>query len=191
LENLVYQDPTYKLKYSSKVLLRPKSIPMEEVEAALKAISATSAMEKRDAAIFKTIFYCGLWTEEATKIRYDDFNVKSRLITINNSKGEVRNLKVHDDAFDALCKWVDTHPSKDGALFCSFSNGSPALSQSQIVSAVKKAFAAVGLGGGAYNPRNLRHARGLQLVQENASPVEIARFLGHKSMQSTSRYYQK
>lgn len=190
-DGLVDKDPTYRIKLASSEQKETRFVPLESLRQAMNAMPLTSPMNIRDAALFKGIYYCGLRSEEVSNLLVEDLDVESKTLNIKRSDGISRTINVHDDAIAALSLWLEKHPTREGALFCSFSVPARSLKNSQIRYIIRDAFERIGLKDQMYNPRALRHSLGFHLAESNVNPLTVSKLLGHKNVYSTSRYFNK
>jgi site-specific recombinase XerD len=175
------------------VLSRP------EVHSLLQAVT-----EPRFRTVLTLMYHCGLRVGEAVAIRVPDVHGREnppRLHVRNGKGGKDRFVPVAPQMIAALRTWWCTHANRT-FLFPSPGRGwaerSVSLSQSMrgssapmSVSSVQMAFrlarAASGINS-ASTTHSLRHSYATHLLEEGVSLLQISKYLGHESIETTVIY---
>lgn len=189
-QGLIQKDPTYNLRLPNKPPTETTYVRLEDLNKAINAMPSNSPREKRDLALFKSIYYCALWSEEVTGAQVEDVDLINKQLHVRRANGEERCIEIHDDAFSSLSLWIESHPTGKGSLFCSITKDAPPLGAEHIRNIIQTSFERVGLKDNKYNPRALRHSLGAHMAQSNVNPLIVSRMLGHKNVYSSSRYFE-
>jgi integrase/recombinase XerD len=177
----------------------PVVLSRTEVHALLKAI-----IEPRFRTVLALMYHCGLRVGEAVTIEVRDIHGRvtpPRLHIRNGKGGKDRFVPLAPAMVAELRRWWSTHRNRT-FLFPSPGRGwadrSESLSQSMArstapmsVSAVQMAYrlgrAASGVNS-ASTTHSLRHSYATHLLEENVSLLQISKYLGHESIETTVIY---
>lgn len=184
-------------------IAEPEVLPIvlarTEVHALLRAVR-----EARFAACLRLMYHCGLRVGEAVAIQVRDIHGREnppRLHIRNGKGGKDRFVPIAPAMVEELRRWWRTH-SNDTWLFPSpgrgWSDRTLTLSQSMArstapmsVSSVQMAYrlarAASGVNS-ASTTHSLRHSYATHLLEEGVSLLQISKYLGHDSIETTVIY---
>ncbi len=184
-------------------IAEPEVLPIvlarTEVHALLRAVR-----EARFAVCLRLMYHCGLRVGEAVAIQVRDIHGREnppRLHIRNGKGGKDRFVPIAPAMVEELRRWWRTH-SNDTWLFPSpgrgWSDRTLTLSQSMArstapmsVSSVQMAYrlarAASGVNS-ASTTHSLRHSYATHLLEEGVSLLQISKYLGHDSIETTVIY---
>lgn len=184
-------------------IAEPEVLPIvlarTEVHALLRAVR-----EARFAACLRLMYHCGLRVGEAVAIQVRDIHGREnppRLHIRNGKGGKDRFVPIAPAMVEELRRWWRTH-SNGTWLFPSpgrgWSDRTLTLSQSMArstapmsVSSVQMAYrlarAASGVNS-ASTTHSLRHSYATHLLEEGVSLLQISKYLGHDSIETTVIY---
>ncbi len=123
---------------------------------------------------------------EIMSLRYGQIDFKRKIITLHETKnGERRALPLVGDAFDLLEERARIREIKDDRIFPPTAKAKKAeyLDLRQPWEAALKA-----AGIGDFHWHDLRHTAASYLAMSGVSLVEIAKVLGHRTLQMVARY---
>jgi len=177
----------------------PTVLSREEVHAVLAAVR-----EPRFRSVLRLMYHCGLRVGEAVRIEVRDIHGNEsppRLHVRNGKGGKDRFVPLAPAMVHELRDWWKLHRNRT-FLFPSPGRGwaDRTLSLSQVmgqstapmsVSSVQNAFklarAASGINSAAI-PHSLRHSYATHLLEEGVSLLQISKYLGHESLETTVIY---
>jgi site-specific recombinase XerD len=184
-------------------IAEPEVLPIvlsrTEVQALLQSI-----IEPRFRTVLSLMYHCGLRVGEAVTIEVRDVHGREtppRLHVRNGKGGKDRFVPIAANMVEELRRWWTTHrhrtflfPSPgrgwaDRAQSLSQSMGqSPTpMSVSSVQMAYRLARAASGINS-ASTTHSLRHSYATHLLEEGVSLLQISRYLGHESIETTVIY---
>ena len=177
----------------------PVVLSRSEVQSLFKAV-----IEPRFRTVLALMYHCGLRVGEAVRLEVRDIHGRvtpSRLHIRNGKGGKERFVPIAPAMVGQLRQWWCTHRHRT-LLFPSPGRGwadrSESLSQSMgrstgcmSVSAVQMAYrlarAASGVNS-ASTTHSLRHSYATHLLEEGVSLLQISKYLGHESIETTVIY---
>ena len=163
------------------------------------------ALAARDRAILLVLGLGGLRGSELRGLRVGDFALRRRdgqayALRVLGKGDKLRRVHLERQAAEAVVVWLRCHPLRDPAsatvasdapLFCTLGvrrseQGRP-LSHGAFFELVQRRMRQAGIGAAFCHPHQLRHYTATQLAQ--FAPLhEVARYLGHASVATTSIY---
>ena len=177
----------------------PVVLSREEVQVLLGALT-----EPRFRACLRLMYHCGLRVGEAVRIQIEDIHGREnppRLHIRNGKGGKDRYVPIAPVAITELRQWWKTHQNPK-FLFpspgCGWADRTLTLSQLMnqsptfmSVSAVQSAYR-LARAASRVNPvsttHTLRHSYATHLLEEGVSLLQISKYLGHDSIQTTVIY---
>jgi len=147
-------------------------------------------IRERDAVIVKLLLATGLRVGELCDLRLSDVSLGERKgsLLVRNGKGrKQRVVAVNLELRKELSDWLQIRPkAKSDYLFIG-QKGEPIHSR-----VVQRLMERYGELAGLENitPHTLRHTFARGLLDCGASPFEVAKLMGHSSLDSTMRYVQ-
>jgi site-specific recombinase XerD len=180
-------------------LVLPVVLSRAEVQAVLGALS-----EPRFRACLRLMYHCGLRVGEVVRIEVKDIHGREnppRLHVRNGKGGKDRFVPLTPGMVAELRQWWRTHQNRR-FLFPSPGRGwadrTLTLSQQMNLSAEPMSVGAVQMAwrlaraASGVNPAStthtLRHSYATHLLEEGVSLVQISRYLGHESIETTVIY---
>jgi len=163
----------------------------------------------RDAVLFLLYFTTGARRKEIAELEVKDFNRQDRTIRVVGKGDRTRTSRVHPEAYNELCNWLDENEIRQGKIFRRISKSdrvmherdcdparrthrTPNLTGTGIYTILKKRVAEAGLNAN-YHPHAFRHGAITNLAKgsKNRDPVDlavIATQMGQKNLNTTKRY---
>jgi integrase/recombinase XerD len=184
-------------------IAEPQVLPIvlarSEVQALLHAIT-----EPRFRTVLSLMYHCGLRVGEAVTIQVHDIHGRvtpPRLHIRNGKGGKDRFVPIAPAMVEELRTWWKTHsnrtflfpsPGRGWAdrtlsLSQSMTRSTAPMSVSSVQMAYRLARAASGVNS-ASTTHSLRHSYATHLLEEGVSLLQIAKYLGHESIETTVIY---
>ncbi|TQF66188.1 tyrosine-type recombinase/integrase [Pseudoalteromonas luteoviolacea] len=151
----------------------------------------------RDQTIFHVLVGAGLRRFEIAGLQCEDVDHENKRLKFIGKGNKERAVKVHELTYQAICQWLNLHPTKTGPLFIRLTKGGfvyykmsdiQALSGNAIYDVCKK----YGLleGKERVPPHSLRRSYATWLYNNDSNLKNISKLLGHASTKTTERYVQ-
>lgn len=160
----------------------------------LKLIEAVEdAGDIRAKALFSTMYYTGMRISEALQYRVDHVKNKQKVIEDIKGKGnKYRPIFISDKLIDILEEYlaVRTQPYSSTTKRLFVGERGP-LTRQTAHNLMKKYAKKVGIPEQKAHVHNLRHLFGLRLAEKNVPIQDIAKFMGHTSIEVTKIYLEK
>lgn len=155
--------------------------------------SAVANDDIRAKALFETMYYSGMRISEALQLRVDHVTSEKKIIEDIKGKGaKYRPIFISDKLLESLKEYLEvrTQPysSTTKALFVG--ERGP-ITRQTAHTLIKKYAKAAGIEETKAHVHNLRHLFGLRLASKGVPIQEIAKFLGHSSIEVTKIYLEK
>jgi site-specific recombinase XerD len=184
-------------------IAEPEVLPIvlsrQEVQAVLGALR-----EPRFRTCLRLMYHCGLRVGEAVRIEVQDLHGREtppRLHIRNGKGGKDRYVPIAADAVEELRDWwiVHRHPTflfpspgrgwadRTLSLSQSMHQSTAPMSVSAVQMAYRLARAASGVNS-ASTTHSLRHSYATHLLEEGVSLLQISKYLGHESIETTVVY---
>jgi site-specific recombinase XerD len=160
-----------------------------EMESILKSISGTSLLKLRDKAIVEVLYSTGLRLSELTGLDIADIDLNAGILRVQKGKGgRDRQTVLNPSSVSALRTYLQRRkqtPDETNALWINYLGERLSGQWIRIIllRAAKKAEVT-----NKSHPHAWRHALATALLRQGANIVEVQRFLGHVSIQSTQIY---
>jgi site-specific recombinase XerD len=189
--------------FSEVRIAEPQVLPVvlarAEVASLLNALT-----EPRFRTLLRLMYHCGLRVGEAVAIQVRDVHGRDnppRLHIRNGKGGKDRFVPIATAMVDELRSWWRTHrnpkflfPSpgrgwadRSQSLSQSMSGSTASMSVSSVQMAYRLARAASGVNS-ASTTHSLRHSYATHLLEEGVSLLQISKYLGHESLETTVIY---
>jgi integrase/recombinase XerD len=162
--------------------LEPKAIEKDTLNALLAA--CTNA---RDTAILTTLADCGLRASGVIGMSIDDLDFAHRALLVREKRGRVRAVPFSLETEKALLRWCKVRPLAAEKLFCTDVGGD--LTYSGLRQILRRLSVRAGMAGERCNIHSLRHFAAREYLRQGGTLPALARILGHKSIDTTVRYY--
>lgn len=184
-------------------IAEPEVLPIvlsrSEVQGLLQAI-----IEPRFRTVLSLMYHCGLRVGEAVTIEVRDIHGRTtppRLHIRNGKGGKDRFVPIAPAMVDELRSWWSSHrhrtflfPSpgrgwadRTESLSQSMARSTAPMSVSSVQMAYRLARAASGVNS-ASTTHSLRHSYATHLLEEGVSLLQISKYLGHESIETTVIY---
>ncbi len=177
----------------------PRTLPQAPLGAALTALRAGTARERRDRALLELLYGSGLRLSEATGLDLSAVDWGQRTLRVIGKGDRERIVPLSQHAKAALLamlrdrrgrprpKGADDAPRGDEPLF--LGPGGRRLSARTVQRAVGTALGSIAQASGV-SPHALRHSFASHLLDAGAELRAIQELLGHASLASTQVYTQ-
>ena len=180
-------------------LVLPVVLARDEVQALLQAV-----IEPRFRTVLALMYHSGLRVGEAVRIEVRDLHGREqppRLHVRNGKGGKERFVPLAPAMVEQLRQWWRTHrhrtflfPSpgrgwadRTESLSQSMARSTAPMSVSSVQMAYRLARAASGVNA-ASTTHSLRHSYATHLLEEGVSLLQISKYLGHESIETTVIY---
>lgn len=182
----------------------------EEINRLLGVIDQTTVQGSRDFALFLCYILLGRRCSEIRLLKWADFDTRSEIIQYYwKGKGKSGKAVCPRFVFDAICKHLEiagrlSKIKGDDYIFISFSDSAKnlptvsknwkpgdALSRRVIGKLLKKYGELAGLDVYRLHTHCLRHSAACLLYEAGAKMLDIQNFLGHASLNTTSKYLHR
>ena len=145
-------------------------------------------VERRDNAIFKTLYYAGLRVGELVDLTTTDIDWGGNCLRVRGKGDKERLLPLHPELVRALKAWLRVRPDVPGALFTALQSPHQSLSYQGYYFIVKGRFVQAGLDPRRFSPHKLRHTFATHLLTQGVPIPQISRLLGHARWETTQIY---
>lgn len=170
----------------------PVVLTTDEIKALYNATEST-VLGLRDRVMLDIFYGCGLRRNEGVQLDVSDIDFKDRMVYVRKGKNyKERYVPINEPAIEHLRDYL-THSrplllkkDKTPALFIS-DKGFRAQGQSLLIR-LRKLAKLIKLKHKAIGLHTLRHSVATHLLQSGMKLKHIAKFLGHRSMESTQIY---
>jgi site-specific recombinase XerD len=179
-----------------------REVPIEyleraEIEAVLQSIDRSTALGRRDYALFALMFNTGARVQEALDVRRRDVRLDAPPQVRLHGKGKkVRLCPIWPVTAKLLRAYIDELPASDGdpadALLFTNARGRPLtrfgvryLLRRYVAAAAK---AEPSLRDKSIHPHSLRHSTAIALLKSGVDFATISQWLGHAGLNTTMRY---
>ena len=170
----------------------PDYLTKEQLEEFLASFDKKSAVGRRDYAIALCLARLGLRREEAAKITLDDIDWRSGNICITLSKSRrFSTFPLPQDVGKAITEYLlNGRPYTESrhVFVCHRLHIGKPLNSSAVGAVICRRFKRQGTNTPPKSAHILRHTVATLMVNNGISIKEIADFLGHKSLSSTTIY---
>lgn len=147
----------------------------------------------RTQAIFETMYYSGMRVSEALQLRLD--HVQNELKVIDDIKGKggkYRPIFISDKLMAMLKEYMEVRkqPFSSNTKLLFVGERGPVTRQT-VHNDMKKYARLAGIEESKAHAHNLRHLFGLRLAAKGVPIEDIAKFMGHTSIEVTKIYLEK
>lgn len=108
-QHLLQENPVDDIKAIPVASLAPKSIPIEAVDAILRAVRGEKdgRIRLRDEALLALLVYAGLRAQETCDVQLRDLDLDGGTVTVRRGKGvRMRRVQLHTDAIRMLRRYL-------------------------------------------------------------------------------------
>ncbi|HUE28765.1 MAG TPA: tyrosine recombinase XerC [Solirubrobacteraceae bacterium] len=176
---------------------RPRHLPrvlrVEEVEALLDRIPASSSLELRDRALFELAYSSGLRAEELVSLDVESIDFDAETVRVEGKGGKTRIVPVGEHALRAVERYLQSaRPSLDsGEPALLLSKSGRRLSTSDVRRRMRLWARRAATRSPALidaHPHALRHSFATHLLEGGADLRAIQELLGHATISTTQVY---
>lgn len=160
----------------------PKAIEADDLN---KLIDACQHV--RDSAILIVLADCGLRASGLISLSIDDVDFAAMLIRVREKRGSLRAVPFSPETERALTAWCKVRPLGAERLFCTFKGGP--LSYWGLRQIIRRLAERCGFTEERCNLHSIRHFAAREYLKQGGNLPALARILGHRTINTTSRYY--
>ncbi|MCC7441356.1 MAG: tyrosine recombinase XerC [Bdellovibrionales bacterium] len=169
----------------------PRYLRIEEVVELLRTVDSSTALGRRDRALFELIYGAGLRVSEAVGLDRTDIDLSGGWVRVLGKGNKVRQVPFGPPAREAL-----EAAFADRGAVPAFTNSRGGRLTSRSVARilarhlVRLAASVEGMAalGGKISPHGLRHSFATHLLSSGADLRSIQEMLGHSRLSTTQRY---
>ena len=168
----------------------PRHLTTQQLQQLLDGFSKETPADIRNHAIVLCLARLGLRAKETARLRLDDIDWRSGIVSILMTKGRrSRQLPLTTEVGKALIKHLrqGRPPSRHREVFLSLRNAAP-LSSLGISQVIVKALRQASIACPKPGAHLLRHTFATHLVQRGTSLKALADLLGHRRLDTTVLY---
>lgn len=198
---LFAENPALHVEPVEVAVLAPRWLTKEQKRKLLKVIQEDMLMARekyprlwvirqRDAAMVNFLLATGLRVGELCELRLSDLILSERKgsVRVRSGKGrKQRSVALMNEIRKELAEWLTVRPQVASDRIFIGQRGEPV--QPRVVQRVVERYAQQA-GLDDVTPHTCRHTFAKELLNSGASPFEVAKLLGHSSLDSTARYTQ-
>jgi site-specific recombinase XerD len=169
----------------------PRSLPWETVTRFLASIDRSTALGRRDHAMFLLMATYGLRRSEIGQLKLEDIDWRAGRLRVHQLKTATPlELPLTDEVATSLVKYLrHGRPAvPHRAIFVRHCAPAGVLKPAGVGSAFRAWSARSGLGIPFQGPHCLRHSYAVRLLRKGVSLKAIGDVLGHRTMASTTVY---
>ena len=169
----------------------PKALPWPTVQAFLRSIDRSTAIGKRDYAMFSLMTTYGLRSCDVVAVELDDVDWRRRRIGIGQAKtGNRFELPLVDEAASAIYDYLKAVPRYGDfrRIFLRLKAPGGVLKPTAVTEAFQAWSGKSGLGIPFKGAHCLRHSYALHLCRQGVPLKTIGDILGHRTSESTGNY---
>lgn len=169
----------------------PRSLPWTTVIELLKSIDTTSAICRRDYAMFLLMATYGLRASEIVALTLDDIAWRKGVLRIRQRKtASALELPLTNEVAHALVKHLQrsTPPTPYRMVFLRMRAPSGVLKPTAVTEAFQSVVRHSGVSIRFQGPHCLRHSFAIHLLKKGTPLKTIGDILGHRTAESTSMY---
>jgi integrase/recombinase XerD len=159
-----------------------------------RLIAATEkAGDIRAKALFESMYYSGMRISEALQLRVDHVQKSSKVIEDIKGKGsKYRDIYMSDKLLKSLREYLEVRqqPFSSTTKLLFVGERGP-LTRQTAHHLMKKYAKAAGIEASKAHVHNLRHLFGLRLASQGVAIQDIAKYMGHTSIEVTKIYLEK
>ncbi|WP_409276402.1 tyrosine-type recombinase/integrase (plasmid) [Neobacillus sp. SCS-31] len=191
----------YKLSISSRVkqekVQRQYSLKDEELltegDFVRLLTAVVNAQDLRAKALFESMYYSGMRISEALQLRIDHVTKGAKVIEDIKGKGsKYRPIFISDKLLDSLREYLEVRVQPYGSTTDALFVGERGpITRQSAHTWMKKYAAAAGIEPTKAHVHNLRHLFGLRLASRGVPIQDIAKYMGHTSIEVTKIYLEK
>lgn len=163
----------------------PKFLKVEEALELVQAPDSSTALGRRDRALFELMYGGGLRVSEAVGLDRADLDLKEGWARVLGKGSKERMVPLGAPALRALRDYLEQRESDSPALFVNFKGSR--LSARSVARILTKHLVRIAISKGI-SPHGLRHSFATHLLAAGADLRTIQELLGHSRLSTTQRY---
>lgn len=153
---------------------------------------AEKANDIRAKVIFETMYYSGMRVSEALQMRVDHVEQELKIIEdIKGKGGKYRTIYISDKLIKSLQEYVKVRKQPNEPTKLLFIGERGSVTRQTVHNCMKKYAKAAGIPETKAHAHNLRHLFGLRLAAKGVPIQDIAKYMGHTSIEVTKIYLEK
>lgn len=160
----------------------PKAIDADDINRLIEVCETT-----RDAALLLVLADCGLRASGIISVDIDEVDFAARVIRVCEKGGRWRAVPFSLETERALIAWCKDRPKAADKLFCAYT-GDP-LSYWGLREIIRRLAFRAGFIDERCNLHSFRHFAAREYLRQGGSLPALARILGQRDINTTSRYY--
>ncbi|MGG4156891.1 tyrosine-type recombinase/integrase [Peribacillus muralis] len=179
-------------KVQKQYSLKDEDLLTEDDFKALIGAVETSG-DIRTKGIFEAMYYSGMRVSEALQLRMDHVTSGKKIIEdIKGKGGKYRDIYISDKLRNSLKAYLEvrTQPFSSNTKLLFVGQRGP-ISRQTVHNDMKRYAAIAGIDLTKAHAHNLRHLFGLKLAAKGLPIQDIAKYMGHTSIEVTKIYLEK
>lgn len=162
----------------------PNFLTVDEAFDLIEGIESVDYISARHRAIFDLLYSEGLRVSELTHLKFDQLDLKERLIKVLGKGKKERIIPLGERALESLKKYLEEREKKGFKQneFVFLNIKGERLTERTIQKYIKR-YSAKNI-----TPHSLRHSFATHLLESGADLRSIQELLGHASLSTTQRY---
>ena len=189
---LIQENPTDGVLTPKQDRTLPSYLPVDEMFRLLDGIQTDRILDRRNRAIFETLYSCGLRVSELAGMNLDDIDFESGTVRVMGKGAKQRIVPIGKKALLAVRNYREQlerrgkfETGRHAPLFLNKNGGR--LTARSIGRILKQLVERCGLLTPA-TPHTLRHSFATHLLDAGADLRVVQELLGHKSLSTTQKY---
>lgn len=190
LEHEIEHNPTLLLGAPRPGRHLPDVLSVEQIDALIGSVDASTSLGRRNRAILETMYSCGLRVSEVCNLELSRIDLNERILMVTGKGSKERIVPMSDDAARLIHEYVtnDRPTARRGDDDIVFLNRRGARLTRQMIFIVIRDHAALAGIKTTVSPHTLRHSFATHLLEGGANLRAIQQMLGHESIGTTQVY---
>ena len=163
----------------------PKFLSETEATALIESPKGKTVADKRDRAIFETLYSAGLRVSELVSLDIDNVDLISNMVKAFGKGKKERLVPIGDKAVQAIKEYLDSRMSNNRALFLNSRGGQ--LTDRSVRNIINKHLLSTSMRM-SVSPHVLRHSFATHLLNRGADLRSVQELLGHVNLSTTQIY---
>lgn len=163
----------------------PKFLSETEAVTLMESPKGKTEADKRDRAMFETLYSAGLRVSELVALDVDNVDLISNLVKAFGKGKKERLVPIGDKAVEAIKEYLDSRMSNNRALFLNSRGGR--LTDRSVRNIINKHLLSTSVHMNV-SPHMLRHSFATHLLNRGADLRSVQELLGHVNLSTTQIY---